>query len=209
MRLGRGQRIVEVSALVVLVVGFVGVSHAQSGWLIVPGKSWGPVFIGETEDGVMSVLGPPGSRSDSAMASSWKYPKVWLQFIRRVSENPSDTLQLWRISVWDPAAVTREGVGVGARLPNVLRTYGGTSENLIPNLLRGDSPNIDPADCLDIVINGDRSGSQTSFDTPTMSLTYLDRGVGFDLNWAGTPGAFLVTTITVMNPNACRPLFGR
>lgn len=124
-----------------------------------------------------------------------------LYFIRRVAQNPSDTFMLWSIDVWDPAASTREGIRMGARLPNVLRTYGDTGDNFHMGQ-SGPATN-----CLDITIRGDRSGTQTSYERPTLSLTYFDRGVKFDLDWAGTPGAFLVRSMTVTSPAECRPLW--
>jgi hypothetical protein len=109
---------------------FPSETQAQTGWRIIPGKSWGPIFIGETQDDVLSTLGRPRTRSESNFASSWVFPNAQLKFVRRVDWNPGDTLKLWRIDVWDSSTVTREGVRVGARLPKVLRAYGDTGDNL-------------------------------------------------------------------------------
>jgi len=161
-------------------------AYAQNGWLIIPGKSWGPVSIGETKDGVLSALGPPMNRNDSTAVMEWRYPTASLLFF----PNALGIFVVSRIDVWDPLTVTREGVRVGTWLPEVLRVYGGTAENI---------GWLDQAftDCLSISVE--------HLGGLTLDLLYLARGVGVSLRWVETPpGGFLVTSLSVIGPRPCR-----
>ena len=201
MRLGGVRPIVLAAACIVLAGEAAATlpTYAQGGSLIVPGRSWGQVFIGETDDGVMSALGPPSSRQDSEQTSVWRYPKAILTFFRGAAVNPSTTWKLFHITVWEPTAVTREGVRIGSPLPDVLRAYGDNDEN-------DDTKHA--ISCLSVGVYGTKSadGTETIYDKPTLYLTYFQWGVGFELAPAGTSGVFIVSSISISKPAECQPL---
>lgn len=189
MRLGR-----VLLAVAITIATIHPQAHAQNGWLIIPGRSWGPVLIGATESDVLKVAGQPRHRRDtSAMQSIWEFGGWSVTLIRPTAV---DVLQVSYIDVRDPSATTREGLKIGARLPDVLRIYGDVGDNLKPGLQT----------CLDIVINGNRDRRPVSYEEMRMLLDYLDRGIRFELSSSGTSG-FHVTTITIRAPDRCKRQF--
>jgi hypothetical protein len=210
-----GVRRIIVAVMLLVVAGGVVASprwaRAQqtAGWLIVPGKSWGPLSIGDTENKVKSILGAPEDRKDTEFDSIWTYRTAQVFLIREGLDAPANSpMKVWLIVVWDPAAVTREGVRIGARLQDVLRVYGDSRDNLKTT---GHQPSGVPtrSDCLNISTYAQTatgSGTRLSYEFPEIAFHYLDRGVTFELqSEAGPNGAFTVITIDVEAPSACRP----
>ncbi|HLJ58963.1 MAG TPA: hypothetical protein VKZ50_04450 [bacterium] len=184
-------------SLLVLVTCCAVPAGAQTQWLIIPGKSWGPIVLGETQEQVRTVLGAPQRQDEGQIASDWYYANATLVFNRRVSTNPTDVFQLWSIDIGDRSAVTREGVKIGTPLSLVLRTYGDTADNTRLGSVR---------DCLDVLIHADRSRGQPNYASTVTRLNYLDRGITFDL-LASRTGEPTVVNIGVRPAGECRPLF--
>jgi hypothetical protein len=192
--LTRSLRVVIAVALLLGSFPLVAPGEAQRGWLITPGRSWGPILLGEKEDGVLSVLGPPQKRTDAPFRSDWDYPTANLQFFRH---NPDDKFELGTMRISDRASVTREGIKVGAPLNAVVRTYGDTNDNASTN---------PPRWCLGISINANRptGASQPDYTAVFLDLAYPDRGIWFSIispaNSGQPPSVY---GITIAYPGKC------
>jgi len=169
-------------------------TQAQQAWLISAGQGWGPLYLGMSEDAVVSVLGQPRNPrgTPTAELDYWEYGDFNLTFWRS-SDNPAPTLS--GIDITSPRSATREGVRVGSSLSAVLRAYGDSIDTLSKSTSES---------CLNIGLLGSRrfvGHVQTPPDYGNVFwwLIYQDRGIGFQIVPRGS--LLLVGQIKIQAPD--------
>jgi hypothetical protein len=143
----------------------------QASWLIVPGRSYGPIEIGMAEMEVERTIGRP-LRGYAIGAARWEYNGFSLIF-------PPNRRVLY-IHIWYNGAATREGTKIGGSIINdVVRTYGDSEGNrFIPPTNSASKPSdYLPRDCLNLRIA--HGASSLSYAHLALYLDYLNHGISF------------------------------
>jgi hypothetical protein len=185
-----------VTLLLVLVP--IELGHSQTEWPITPGKGWGPLYLGMSEDDAIQAIGkqPKKRLSKTTVFHAIYYDTVTLVFNGRGG--------LARIEIRNRMAQTREGIRIGALLSDVIRVYGDSKDNQhfvqsVANIVN----------CLKAsVIDEPETAHRT-----TLALEYFDRGIEFDF-WSIASGPtfrepIAVDEIDVVQPHErseCPPL---
>jgi hypothetical protein len=109
--------------LVLLMAAPPAFAARESQFLVVPGRSLGPVAIGMRLEAVESVLGKPTKVDPTGRTQwyEWKSPDNHLRSI--AVETLQNTVVLISLA-HDPRYRTREGLGDGTALADVTRTLG-------------------------------------------------------------------------------------
>ena len=143
----------------------------QTSWLMVPGRSYGPIEIGMGETEVEKTIGRP-LRGYAIGAARWEYNGFYLVF-------PPNRRVLY-IHISYNGAATREGTKIGGSIINdVVRTYGDSEGNMfIPPTNSASKPSdYLPRDCLDLRIA--HGASSSSYAHLALYLDYLNHGISF------------------------------
>lgn len=94
--------------------------------LIVLGDRLGPVRIGMAEPEVVQILGRPSQLEDTSPPIwnlHWTEDLIWVTFFDKRRRTGANGM-VWAITTQSPKFRTKEGIGVGSSLEEVLRTLG-------------------------------------------------------------------------------------
>jgi len=201
----RQLRLLTLASLVMGLTGFPTQTYAQAGWLITPGRGWGPYYLGMTEDAALQVRGPrfntnsPVSDNGFLVWASWDSLRTTLRF----AQQSDSRYTLHDIVVTDTTSSTREGIRIGSPMGDVVRAYGDQADNVVtgPGTLRV---------CLNTLLSADRDPSapsgQPDYRRLHLRLDYVNKGIEFSF-WPmvdSGPGMPSVRTIQISAPRDCR-----
>jgi hypothetical protein len=182
------RRLLATILLAMIAIPFASVQgqpiNKQASWLIIPGRSYGPIEIGMGQTEIERAIGRP-VRGYATGAGRWEYDGFAVVF-------PPNGRALF-IEIDRNGAVTREGIRIKQSTINqVVRTYGDT----IDNTFNPHDPAIFPRNCLTMVLEHARPSSNNS--DLYLNLNYQHRGIDFELSAIGPNQPFpRVETITI------------
>jgi hypothetical protein len=190
---------VALCAVLVLCMNAQGWAQGPA-WVIDPGKSYGPYYLGMSVREVGTLLKWPSAtitEVETTASSTTLHIPPGNTPVGFVFE--SSALTSISVSVRD--ARTPSGVGVGSTLPDVLRVFGGDPRTEFRSYGSFQSSFQRPGPrCLIATVDYDAANARSIVD-----VEYRDRGITFMLVTTAQRPQLLVELVEVFAPQACLP----